>query len=91
MEKKSVLSFLFILLIAGTAFSQTYVTQVKPVGNKKWGYANLKGEVIIEPQLKSVMSSQVGAWHRYTIQKTDSTISSTLKEKNWRRRSKILN
>ena len=52
MKKKSVLSFLFILLIAGTAFSQTYVTQIKPAGGKKWGYANLKGEVIIEPQFE---------------------------------------
>jgi len=50
MKKKTLLSFSLILLLASGAFSQTYVTQVKPVGNKKWGYATLDGKIIIEPQ-----------------------------------------
>ena len=45
--KKTRLLVLWMLLLAGSSFAQTYVTQVKPAGNKKWGYANLKGELII--------------------------------------------
>ena len=41
---------MLILFLTCNAFSQTYVTQVKPVGDKKWGYANLKGELIVKPQ-----------------------------------------
>src|SRR3972149_12092721 len=29
---------------------QTYVTQVKPIGSDLWGYANQKGEIIIQAQ-----------------------------------------
>jgi hypothetical protein len=38
-----------LLLAACTfvSFSQTYITQVKPSGEKLWGYANQKGEIII--------------------------------------------
>lgn len=50
MKKLTILLVSGILLIAGSAFSQTYVTQVKPAGDKKWGYANLKGELIIPAQ-----------------------------------------
>ncbi|MDH4090494.1 MAG: WG repeat-containing protein [Cyclobacteriaceae bacterium] len=50
MKKTTLLSLLLILAIASRAFSQTYVTQVKPAGEKKWGYANLKGELIIPAQ-----------------------------------------
>ena len=49
MKKKRFL-FLCMLLLAGSSFAQTYVTQVKPAGNKKWGYANLNGEIIIPAQ-----------------------------------------
>ena len=45
--KKKRLLVLCMLLLAGSSFAQTYVTQVKPAGNKKWGYANLNGEIII--------------------------------------------
>lgn len=48
--KKKRLLVLWVLLLAGSTFAQTYVTQVKPAGNKKWGYANLKGELIIPAQ-----------------------------------------
>ncbi|HMG92509.1 MAG TPA: WG repeat-containing protein [Chryseolinea sp.] len=49
MKKKSLL-VLCMLLLAGSSFAQTYVTQVKPAGDKKWGYANLNGEIIIPAQ-----------------------------------------
>jgi hypothetical protein len=48
--KKKTLIVLWMLLVAGSSMAQTYVTQVKPAGNKKWGYANLKGELIIPAQ-----------------------------------------
>jgi hypothetical protein len=48
--KKKRLLILCMLLLAGSTFAQTYVTQVKPAGNKKWGYANLNGEIIIPAQ-----------------------------------------
>ncbi len=32
------------------AESQTLVTQVKPAGSKEWGYANIKGDIIIPAQ-----------------------------------------
>lgn len=50
MKKKTLFSFSVLLLLSYSALSQTYVTQVKPVGDKKWGYANLKGELIVKPQ-----------------------------------------
>jgi hypothetical protein len=48
--KKTKILVLYLLLMASGAFTQTYVTQVKPAGNKDWGYANLKGEIIIPAQ-----------------------------------------
>ncbi len=42
--------FISILLTSFSVFSQTYVTQVKVSGTKKWGYANLKGELIVPAQ-----------------------------------------
>jgi len=48
----------FILLTAAAVAltfittAQTFVTQVKPSGNKFWGYANLKGEVFIPAQFE---------------------------------------
>lgn len=50
MKKKTSLSFSLFLLLGYGALAQTYVTQIKSVGDKKWGYANHKGEVIIAPQ-----------------------------------------
>jgi hypothetical protein len=32
------------------AQSQTLITQVKPAGDKQWGYANIKGEMVIPAQ-----------------------------------------
>jgi len=49
MNKYTLLTLSLSFLLSWSAFSQTYVTQVKPAGNKKWGYATLTG-VIIQPQ-----------------------------------------
>jgi hypothetical protein len=51
MKKKTLLSFAFAALIASSAWSQQYVTQVKDA-SKKWGYVNLKGDIIIQPQFE---------------------------------------
>lgn len=48
--KKNRLLILCMLLLAYSSFAQTYVTQVKPAGNKNWGYSNLNGEIIIPAQ-----------------------------------------
>lgn len=50
MKNKILLSFALVFLLCARLFSQTYVTQVKPVDSKTWGYANEKGEIIIKPQ-----------------------------------------
>ena len=50
MKHKIHYSIALVLLLGSQAFSQTYVTQVKPAGSKTWGYANLKGELIIPAQ-----------------------------------------
>jgi hypothetical protein len=51
MKIKIFLSFALIL-IGAHAFSQTYLTQFKPVDSKTWGYLNEKGEVVIKPQFE---------------------------------------
>jgi hypothetical protein len=42
---------LLAALIAITTFlhAQTYLTQVKPMDKKEWGYMNEKGEIVIQP------------------------------------------
>ncbi len=50
MKKQLLLIVAIIALMMTSAFSQTYITQVKPAGSKFWGYANLKGELIIPAQ-----------------------------------------
>ena len=42
---------IFLLCIQG-AIAQTYIVQVKTVDSRRWGYANISGEIIIEPQFK---------------------------------------
>lgn len=49
MKKRAILAFSFCL-VSLYSFAQTLVTQVKPAGNKKWGYATLDGTIIIQPQ-----------------------------------------
>jgi len=49
--KKFILLFVVIFgMLANKATSQNLITQVKPAGGKLWGYANLKGELIIPAQ-----------------------------------------
>ena len=50
MKNKTLFSFIVLLLAVCNAFAQTYITQVKPAGQKKWGYATLSGELIIPAQ-----------------------------------------
>jgi hypothetical protein len=48
--KKNLLLLSCTLLLFFETFSQAYMTQVKPAGSKKWGYANLKGDMVIPAQ-----------------------------------------
>jgi hypothetical protein len=41
----AVITFSFLMNFA--AFGQSYITQVKPMGKKEWGYMNSKGEMVI--------------------------------------------
>jgi hypothetical protein len=50
--KKRILLSLALAAVASGAFSQHYLTQVKPADSKKWGYANEKGELVIAPQFE---------------------------------------
>ena len=49
---KSITIIALSLLISLSTFAQTYITQVKPYGEKLWGYINQKGETVIEPTYK---------------------------------------
>jgi hypothetical protein len=46
MKRLLIINFLLLFMIAFHASAQTYVTQVQVKGGK-WGYANIKGEIII--------------------------------------------
>lgn len=50
MKKVTILILSGLILAGFTAFSQTYLVQVKPAGARLWGYANHKGDVVIEPK-----------------------------------------
>ncbi|MDQ3051555.1 MAG: WG repeat-containing protein [Bacteroidota bacterium] len=50
MKKQFLVLALFASLVVHQASAQTLITQVKPVGSKFWGYANLKGELVIPAQ-----------------------------------------
>lgn len=52
MKRKIIFSLVLILLSAITVIAQTHVFQAQPKGSKKWGYANLRGEMIVEPLYK---------------------------------------
>jgi hypothetical protein len=52
MKKQISLSLVLVLLTGYQVFSQTYVILVKPVGMKEWGYANIKGELMIKAQFR---------------------------------------
>jgi hypothetical protein len=52
MNKKMTLSLILTLLLGFSAVAQTYVVLVRPAGVKEWGYANLKGDLIIDAKYK---------------------------------------
>jgi len=61
MKKKMFLTLALTLLLGFGAFAQNYVILVQPVGSKEWGYANLKGDLIIEAKYrKSIGFSEDG-------------------------------
>src|SRR4030095_3855815 len=51
MKKQLLVGMAFVVMTV-PVFAQTLITQVKPAGNKYWGYANLKGELIIPAQFE---------------------------------------
>jgi len=52
MKKKISLSLVLALWIGYHVLAQSYVVLVRPMGAKEWGYANLKGELIIKTQFR---------------------------------------
>ncbi|OFX89987.1 MAG: hypothetical protein A2W99_08490 [Bacteroidetes bacterium GWF2_33_16] len=52
MIRKINLFALFVIVLGVSVNAQTYVIQVRPPMSDTWGYANLEGEIIIEPQFK---------------------------------------
>ncbi len=55
MKAKKLLAFALIMLTGISAFPQNYLILAKPVGGKDWGYANLKGEFVIQPQYRTAI------------------------------------
>jgi len=53
---------LLLVAIAFASYSQTYITQVKPAGEKLWGYANQKGEIIIPPKYSKCYKFSPEGW-----------------------------
>jgi len=51
---KTILTLALGLLVSATAISQTYITHVKPMGKKEWGFINTKGEWVIEAKYAAV-------------------------------------
>ncbi len=52
MKMKIIASLASAFFLTTAVFSQEYLTQVKPVDSKTWGYANEKGEMVIKPQFE---------------------------------------
>lgn len=48
--KKNYLLCTVIILLTFNSFAQTYVLQYRPWESLEWGYMNINGEVVIEPQ-----------------------------------------
>jgi hypothetical protein len=53
---------LFLAACTLVSYSQTYITQVKPAGEKLWGYANEKGEIIIQPKYSKCYKFSPDGW-----------------------------
>lgn len=52
MKKKIYLSLAIAFFALGSLNAQNLITQVKPAGSKTWGYANIKGELVIPAQFE---------------------------------------
>jgi len=50
--KKNIFLSLTVCMLAFSSYSQTYITQVKSLQNKKWGYISLNGDVVVEPKFE---------------------------------------
>jgi hypothetical protein len=53
---KKLITLILTLILGNSAMAQTYTILVRPAGVKEWGYANLKGDMIIQPQYKKCIS-----------------------------------
>lgn len=54
--KKSILSFMSVVLLSGVTIAQTVLAPFNPNKDaKKWGFVNQKGEVVIEPTYDEVL------------------------------------
>lgn len=51
-----------VVCTAFNASAQTLITQVKPAGSKFWGYANIKGEIIIPAQFQKCFKFSGDGW-----------------------------
>ena len=56
MKKTMILTLILTLILGYGAFAQTTVIMVQPAGSKEWGYADLKGNLIIEAKYKKCIS-----------------------------------
>jgi hypothetical protein len=52
MKMKIIAGLASAFFLTTSVFAQQYLTQVKPVGSKTWGYANEKGDIVIKPQFE---------------------------------------
>jgi hypothetical protein len=52
MRKNFLLTTVILLLLASNSIAQNYAIQAKPIGSKTWGYINLNGDYILEPQYR---------------------------------------
>ncbi len=56
MKKNILITSILIILIMGSSFAQEYVIQVRPMDSKDWGYINLEGNYILNPQFRKCYS-----------------------------------
>jgi len=52
MKMKIIAGLASAFFLTTSVFAQQYLTQVKPIDSKTWGYANEKGEIVIKPQFE---------------------------------------
>ena len=55
MKKISILALMLLMLAGLKVSSQSYLILARPVDSKDWGYYNLKGEAVIQPQFKNAI------------------------------------